>query len=179
MVTARDLLGRALAVHVGPRVSRTRHARRFTIQSVTYGGSGCPPGTTGQSFNDARTSLTGHLRCGCRRDGRRDAAEEFTRECQVTLSLHVPAGASLARVRVSLRGYANLLAGMTSVVTSGAALEGESPLDTHDESLAGPTADDYLVTREFDLATSEVAETVRPSRSPRACACRRTLGTRC
>jgi uncharacterized protein DUF4360 len=133
----------------------------ITIESLAYDGSGCPQGSAGQSLNDANTILTLSFDRDVAATGTGVPSEESTRECQVTLNLRVPAGASHTRVRMMLPGYANLSAGMTGVLASSATFNAQT-LDSHDESLAGPTADDYLVTREFDLATSEAAEIVLP-----------------
>jgi uncharacterized protein DUF4360 len=132
----------------------------LTIDSLTYEGSGCPPGSVGQSLNDARTVLTLMPDGAVAASGAGVASAQSAQECQVTLTLRVPAGAALTPLRLMLRGSALLPAGVTGVVASSATFAAQL-LDSHDEARAGPTADDYLVTREFDLATSEAVESLR------------------
>jgi hypothetical protein len=113
------------------------------IQSITYGGSGCPQGSVSQSIANDRLSFTLIFDQYVASSGPAIPTTESRKNCQINLNLRVPQGAGNTILDLDYRGYVQLdAAGQAS---QGAAYytngTGHKQGGT---SFAGPTAMDYL-----------------------------------
>lgn len=75
------------------------------IQSITYGGSGCPQGTVGASFSNDRRSYTLIFDAFVASGGPNVPATEGRKTCQLSLNIHVPQGNSSTCMTTTHRGY--------------------------------------------------------------------------
>jgi hypothetical protein len=62
------------------------------VQSISYGGSGCPQGTVGQSISDDRTTFTLIYDQYIASTGPGVPITESRKNCQLNVNLHVPQG---------------------------------------------------------------------------------------
>ncbi|GAB4057252.1 DUF4360 domain-containing protein [Catellatospora paridis] len=172
MRPSRMLLACTVALLAATAVPGTAHATgpdpdSVYIASITYGGTGCPNGSTASSFGVDRTSATMIFDSFVASTGTGVPVTERRKNCQVNLNLHIPRSlAWLATIKIDHRGYVQVPAGMTGrrgdVFHSPDLVLGTPALT----SFAGPVSKDYLVTDSYlqaPLASTLCAsETVRP-----------------
>ncbi|MBT9558514.1 MAG: DUF4360 domain-containing protein [Myxococcales bacterium] len=114
------------------------------VQSLTYGGTGCPQGSVGTSFASDRRSFTMIFDSFVAASGPGIPATESRKNCQVNLNLVVPSGSTAQTLIVDYRGYAGLPAGVTGESSAIYYRQGSvDPLGTA-ATYPGPTSRDYL-----------------------------------
>lgn len=86
------------------------------VQAITYGGTGCPQGSVGQSLSNDRLSYTLIFDSFVASTGPAVPAAEQTKSCEVKLALSVPAGTSIWVETSTARGYTQLPEGMSSTL---------------------------------------------------------------
>jgi hypothetical protein len=123
-----------------------------SIDLVTVGGSGCPPGTAAvevTSGNDAFVVTYGayHAQVGV---GARPT--DFRRNCQLNIAVRVPDGYSYAINGVEHRGQARLAAGASGVQRSNYYYAGQTTNAFTEHRFTGPFDDDWQTIDEFDPA---------------------------
>jgi hypothetical protein len=116
-----------------------------SIDSVTYSGDGCPPGSVaiglspdGEAFTVAFSSLFAAVGSGI-------AATDATHHCQLHIKLTVPPGWSYALASVDYRGYVALDPGLTATRQSRYHISGESPVKAVASTWTGAIDDNYAV----------------------------------
>lgn len=113
------------------------------IQSITYGGSGCPQGTVGSSFAHDRLSFTLIFDRFVASAAPGVPVTESRKNCQINVNLFVPPGSGAACATFNYRGYVQLPAGDSAEGAATYYLHGE-PVDESRESFTGPVSRDYL-----------------------------------
>jgi hypothetical protein len=115
------------------------------VESISYGGSGCPQGTVGQSLSDDRSSLTLIFDSFIASTGPGVPVTESRKNCQINVNLHVPQGWSFALASFDYRGFVELPAGVTASQTATYYFQGAATQSPRSTSFVGPVAKDYLV----------------------------------
>lgn len=115
------------------------------MQSVTFGGTGCPQGSVGMGMAENRERFTMIFDSFVASTGSGVPITEARKNCQVNLNLHVPAGSVVAAVSYTQRGYVQLPAGVEGQVSGVLYVGGESA-GSRQANFNGPVAKDYLET---------------------------------
>jgi len=121
------------------------------VQSITYGGSGCPQGTVATSFSDDRTTFTMIFDQFIASVGPGVPQTEARKNCQINVNLHIPQGWSFSIASADYRGYVQLPKGVTATQKSIYYFQGEVAQVSADCNFVGPVAKDYLVHDEIPL----------------------------
>jgi hypothetical protein len=143
------------------------------IESISYGGTGCPQGSVGSSMANDRLSFTLIFDSFVASTGVNTPATEARKNCQLNVNVHVPNGSGQYCAAVGYRGYVQLPAGVTA--TQGAEYNGIAPEqgyelpdgqvitigDEHSD-FTGPVAKDYLSRDEVNLAWDGAEAAVNP-----------------
>lgn len=119
--------------------------RDVYVESITYGGSGCPQGTVGMSLSDDRTVFTLIFDSYVASMGPGLPSTESRKDCQLIVKLHAPQGWSYTIGDVTYRGFANLSAGTTGFQTSTYYFMGSATQRRVSTPITGPVAKDYTV----------------------------------
>jgi hypothetical protein len=115
------------------------------VESISYGGSGCPQGTVGQSISDDRTVFTLIYDQFVASRGPGVPLSESFKECDIHLNLHVPQGWQFSITGVDYRGYVQLPHGMTAHTSSLYFFENAVLDVAHTQAnFVGPVTRDYL-----------------------------------
>lgn len=134
---------------------------KYYVASISYGGTGCPQGTVGQTISSARLDAVLGFDGYVASTGPGVPISEATRSCQVNVNLHVPAGPASATIHLETRSYAQLPAGYTAEINSLGYFAGEPIEGTSPSTLAGPVASMYSHVAEFPISSDlEAAGTI-------------------
>ena len=151
----RLLIALALAVLVGPGYVATPapayaavpNPNEVYLESISYGGTGCPQGSVGTSFSDDRTVFTLIFDQFVASAGPGVPATESRKACQLFIRLHVPPGFTYAVHTFNYRGYVQLPDGATAEQQSTYYFfPSDGPQRSAGTWFRGPVARDYLVT---------------------------------
>lgn len=123
------------------------------VQSITYGGSGCPQGTVGTSFNVERSQFTLIFDAFIASKGPGVPATEATKSCQINLNLHIPQGWQYSIATVEHRGFVQLPKKMKASQQVTYYFQGDGDLASADSSFVGPVARDYLIRDTLPFST--------------------------
>jgi hypothetical protein len=118
--------------------------QQVTVNSINYGGSGCPQGSVGTSFSNDRTSFTLIFDQFVASTGPGVAIGEGRKNCQINVNLNIPGGWSFSIATVDYRGYVQLPAGMTAEQKSIYYFQGEVAQASSGSKFVGPISKDYL-----------------------------------
>jgi hypothetical protein len=130
------------------------------IESLTYGGSGCPRGTVGYSISNDRQIFTLIFDKYIASIGPGIPVTENRKNCQLNIRMHYPQGWQYAVLSSQFRGYAQLDAGITGTHKSTYYFSGEVDQVSATCDFRGPTARNYLVNAEIGtVAWSPCAST--------------------
>jgi len=121
------------------------------VQSITYGGSGCPQGSVATSFSDDRTTFTMIFDSFIASVGPGVPNTESRKNCQINVNLHIPQGWSFSIASADYRGYVQLPAGMSATQKSIYYFQGEVAQVSADCNFSGPVSKDYLVHDQIPL----------------------------
>lgn len=113
------------------------------IESITYGGTGCPQGTVSKSISDDRTTFTLIFDQYIASTGPNVPNTESRKACQLNINLKVPSGWSYTVGTVDYRGYVQLPAGGVGTHTSTYYFSGSQQQCTSSRRFTGPIAKDY------------------------------------
>jgi len=114
------------------------------LQSITYGGTGCPQGSVGTSFSDDRKTFTLIFDSFVASSGPNVPITESRKNCQLNLNIRVPQGFTYAVHTFDYRGYVQLPAGVTAEQKSTYYYQGEIQQANGSTRFRGPVAKDYL-----------------------------------
>lgn len=121
------------------------------IQSISYGGTGCPQGTVGQSISDTRRVATLIFDNFVASSGPGVAATESVKACQVIANIQLAPGINRFTFLDTQRGYAQLPAGDSVTSNVDAIVNNVTTPDPNPFSLAGAANQDYLRAHSFSF----------------------------
>ncbi len=129
-----------------------KYSNRFTspppsqvyIASFTYGGTGCPQGSLGYSFNNDRTAFTLLFDQFVASSGPGTAFTQSRKNCQINMNVRLPQGYSYAISTIDYRGYVELDPRVNAVQTVTSYFQGDIRQSTSSKSFYGPMAEDYV-----------------------------------
>jgi hypothetical protein len=115
------------------------------VQSISYGGTGCPQGSVGQSISDDRSVFTLIFDSYIASSGPSIPITESRKNCQININLHIPQGWALSIGNVTYRGYAQLPAGVTGQQSAIYYFAGAVQQAIGRTPMLGPLARDYTL----------------------------------
>jgi len=118
---------------------------KVTINSITYGGTGCPQGTVGSFVSADGTTFTIIFDTFVASLGAGIAVTETRKNCQLNVNLQYPSGFQYSVLGTTFRGYASLTAGVTGVQSATYYFSGSSIQASSSTTFKGPTSGDYEV----------------------------------
>src|SRR5262245_50167374 len=83
------------------------------LQSISYGGTGCPQGSVANTFSADRKAFTLIFDKFVASSGPGVPITETRKNCQLNINIHVPQGFTYAVHTFDYRGYVQLPAGVT------------------------------------------------------------------
>jgi hypothetical protein len=113
------------------------------VQSITYGGSGCPQGSVGNSFANDRLAFTLIFDQNVASSGAGVDVTEGSKTCVLTINVFCPAGACYL-LDTDSRGYVSLASGVAAEHAVDLVIGDVST--TSSAPFAGPTSVDYVQT---------------------------------
>ncbi|KAI8817264.1 uncharacterized protein EV422DRAFT_542162 [Fimicolochytrium jonesii] len=121
------------------------NANDVYFSSVNYAGSGCPisPPSAVVTFAPDKTSFTVLFDQFVARTGPGVSYSEQRKNCQLTISVHVPGGWQYSIASADFRGYANLEDGVTGRQQSIYYFQGDQYTTVTQALIKGPTQDNY------------------------------------
>jgi hypothetical protein len=125
---------------------------RVYVQSNTYGGTGCPQGSVGQSFANDRLSFTMIFDSFVASSGPGVPVTESRKNCQLNINLRIPNGFSYSVATFDYRGYMNLPAGVAAEQKVTYYFQGEVKQASAGLRFTGPVNRDYLSRDTLGLA---------------------------
>ncbi|HYD49944.1 MAG TPA: DUF4360 domain-containing protein [Terriglobales bacterium] len=123
------------------------------IQSINYGGTGCPSGSVGTSFSNDRSSFTLIFDQFVASSGPSVPLTESRKICLLFINLRIPQGWSYSVSTLDFRGYVSLPKGVTAEQKSTYYFEGEPRPGSASSRFSGPVAKDYLTRDQLGLNT--------------------------
>jgi hypothetical protein len=132
-------------------VARGPTPNNVYIESISYGGTGCPQGTVGTSVSDDRTVFTLIYDMFIASSGSGVPVVENKKSCELNLNFHIPQGFSLSIVNLTNRGYAQLAAGQTGEVKSLVSIGNSTKELSFDTDFVGPVVKDYTITDRLSM----------------------------
>ncbi len=115
-----------------------------SIASISYGGSGCPQGSIGQSISSDRQSFTLIFDRFIASTGPSVPVTESRKSCLIDIDLTLPEGFAWS-FTMDHRGYAQLASGVVAAQDA----TYYPAASFYESSFSGPTATDYLRTDEL------------------------------
>ncbi len=122
------------------------------IQTLSYGGTGCPAGTVDLSLSADGTAFSMRFNAFTAILGPGISIVESRKNCQVNTMFHVPAGWTYALTSVDQSGYLELADGAQAKVKTIAYFQGQVPQSSAWTTFTGPLAMDWHVRDEVPLA---------------------------
>ncbi|KAJ3087665.1 hypothetical protein HK102_010546 [Quaeritorhiza haematococci] len=123
------------------------------IQSISYGGSGCPQGSVGINFNPTRNAFTLLFDQFVASVGPDVAFTERIKNCQLNIDLRLPAGWQYAVGTVDYRGFMELDSRVKANLSSKYYFQGDLRGSTVTETFVGPLTKNYVERGQFDYNT--------------------------
>ena len=126
---------------------------KYYVQSISYGGTGCPQGSVGQTLSSARLDAVLGFDTYIASTGPGVPVAASMRACQVNVNVHVPAGPASGTIHLEARGYVQLPAGSTAEINSIGYVTGDSNQSASTSTLTGPVAQMYSHVAEFPISS--------------------------
>ena len=123
------------------------------INSIAYGGTGCPQGSVAAVFNQDRSQVTFLYDEFIASAGPKIPTPEARRFCQIAADIQVPQGWSFSLATVDYRGYADLPSGGVGSQTASYYFQSSTQETTFKSNIYGPTRKDYLFTDRVPVET--------------------------
>jgi hypothetical protein len=123
------------------------------LQSITYGGSGCPQGSITQSLGADRSTFTLSFDQFAASKGPGIPASQASRSCQLNLNLKIPQGWQYTIATIDYRGFVSLPKRMKATQQATYYFQGDGELATADSSFSGPASTDYLIRDTLPFST--------------------------
>jgi len=115
------------------------------INSISYGGTGCPQGTVGSFISADRQTFTLIFDSYVASIGPGVPVTSNRLNCQLNIDLQYPSGFQYSVLGTQFRGYAGLDAGVTGVQSALYYFSGSSTQVTTSTTFKGPTSGDYEI----------------------------------
>ncbi|KAL9096063.1 MAG: hypothetical protein Q9165_001585 [Trypethelium subeluteriae] len=125
--------------------SNAPNASQVQIESITYGGTGCPQGTVASVISDDRTTMTLIFDSYVASMGSGIAITENRKNCQLNINLQYPGGFQYSIFSADYRGFAELDAGVNGTQQSTYYFSGQTAQVSTQSNFVGPMDGDYLV----------------------------------
>ncbi|CAG8960824.1 hypothetical protein HYFRA_00002361 [Hymenoscyphus fraxineus] len=126
---------------VGPDPSKV------TINSIAYGGTGCPQGSVGSFISADRLTFIASIGPGVPITSSRT-------NCQLNINLQYPSGFQYSILSTDFRGYASLGSGVSGVQSATYYFSGSSTQAVTSTNFKGPTNGDYLISDEIPFTST-------------------------
>jgi len=91
---------------------------QVTIQSISYGGSGCPQNSVGEFLSADRSTFTLMFDGFAAQIGPTTQPSDARKYCQINLDLQYPAGFQFSVLSTTFRGYAALQTGVNATLSA-------------------------------------------------------------
>jgi hypothetical protein len=118
---------------------------KVTINSISYGGTGCPQGSVGSFISDDRLTFTIIFDSFVASIGPGIPITSSRLNCQLNINLQYPSGFQYSVLGTEFRGYAGLDAGVTGVQSANYYFSGSAAQASTSTTFTGPTTGDYLI----------------------------------
>ncbi|RDL33797.1 Uncharacterized protein BP5553_08165 [Venustampulla echinocandica] len=118
---------------------------QVTINSITYGGTGCPQGSVGSYISPDRLTFTLIFDSFMASIGPGVPITSSRANCQLNINLQYPSGFQYSVLDTQFRGYADLGAGVTGVQSATYYFSGSATQASTSTTFKGPISSDYLV----------------------------------
>ena len=115
------------------------------VQSISYGGTGCPAGSVGSSFSADRKTFTLIFDQFVASIGPGVPITENRKNCQINVNLHLPQGFSYSVATHDYRGYVQLPSGVQAEQKATYFFQGQSQQANAGSRFSGPVSKDYVV----------------------------------
>jgi hypothetical protein len=115
------------------------------IESISYDGDGCPPGSLAAALSDDGLAFTLSYSEMVASVGPGTGAADKSRRCQIQATVTVPPGWSYALASVDFRGFASLQPGVVAHQQSTYHISGESPEKSDAVTWTGAFEDDFQI----------------------------------
>ncbi|KAJ3269050.1 hypothetical protein HDV01_001919 [Terramyces sp. JEL0728] len=125
---------------------------QVTIQSISYAGTGCSPGTVVPVMAEDATSFTLIMSQFVASSGPGTKVTDNRKNCQINLKMLYPQGFSYTITTVDYRGYVQLPNGISAQQKSTYYFTGETQQVSSQTTFVGPQNKDYLATDTIDVA---------------------------
>jgi hypothetical protein len=128
------------------------------IESISYGGSGCPNGSVAQSISDDRQRFTLIFDRYVASTGPGVPATDARKDCQININLRAPNGTGNTHLNLQYRGYAQLAAASTGEQQADYYLAStpHKPGGGGSGKFNGPVAKDYVQSDTIPLQLQKV-----------------------
>jgi hypothetical protein len=127
---------------------------QVTIQSISYGGTGCPQGSVGSFISADRTTFTIIFDTFVASLGNGVAVTENRKNCQLNINLQYPSGFQYSVLGTTFRGYAALTAGVSGTQSATYYFSGSSTQASTSTNFKGPTSGDYEVSDSIPFSST-------------------------
>jgi len=123
------------------------------LNSIAYGGTGCPQGTVGSFISADRQTFTLIFDSYVASIGPGAAITETRKNCQLNLDLQYPAGFQYSIFSTVFRGYVGLDKGVTATQSATYYFSGETAQSTTSTAFYGPVSKDYEIESDISLTS--------------------------
>ncbi|KAJ3412621.1 hypothetical protein HDV05_000432 [Chytridiales sp. JEL 0842] len=137
-----------------PSSGNTPDPSKVFIESLTYGGSGCPQGTVSRNFNPTKTAFTLIFDQYIASIGPGIPVAERRKNCNLNIGLRVPQGWQYSIATVDYRGYMDLSRGVRGTQSASYYFQGEIAQARKDTPFNGPQTRSYTIRDSFGLQST-------------------------
>jgi len=127
---------------------------QVSINSISYGGTGCPQGSIGSFISADRETFTLIFDSYVASIGPGVPITSTRKNCQLNINLQYPGGFQYSILSTVFRGYVGLDKGVTATQSSTYYFSGETSQSTCSASFTGPVSKDYEVETDIDLTST-------------------------
>jgi len=124
------------------------------VESVSYGGTGCPQGSASVDIFADKKSFQILLQEYIASTGPGVKINESRKNCQVTVGFHYPGGFQYSVFSSDYRGYADIAKGDTGYQKANYYFSGETKQVSTETKIVGPYNDDYLLHDEIPFSST-------------------------
>jgi hypothetical protein len=153
LITAGALLFSALASPAHAPAKMSPPSDKMVIDVASANGSGCPDNSAAVLVSPDNTAFTVTYNNYQAQVGVGAAADEFRKNCQLILNVHVPQGFTYAIAKTDYRGYAKLAPGSWAYEQANYYFQGDSHTTRARHNFAGPYDNDWQTTDEVGVAS--------------------------
>jgi len=127
---------------------------QVTINSIAYGGTGCPQGSVGSFISADRQTFTLIFDSFVASIGPGVAVTAERVNCQLNINLQYPSGFQYSILGTTFRGYAGLDKGVTGTQSATYYFSGSQSQAATSSTFKGPTDGDYEIADQVPFSTT-------------------------